>query len=323
MARILEFSDGAERGDMSWWTSYSGDTGTGAVTSSVIHGTYCYYFMSFGFSNAPSGTKTISAPISDMYLRCWVKPIDDFRIAFNNSSTTLLTLRTNTGSQKIDITGGVTASTPNNSFMLNDWQCLEVRYKVSDTVGVLTIKVDNAEIFTYSGDTKPGSETAVDKFIFYGDNVKSFYIDDLALDDAEWCGLGYYLPLNVAGNGSTNQWTSSSGNPNYQNVDEIPPSDTDFNSSMVSGQVDEYTLTTIDLTNLVVQRVIPFFRLSDTAGGSVNAGIRTNSTNYTTTIVCPTSFTTLYSTEYLVNPNTGLEWTQSDINNLQLHISVP
>ena len=201
MSRVLEFSDGAERGDTSWWSSVAGDVGTGATATNCIHGSYCYKLISTGFSTPPVGTKVITTALSEFYLRCYVYPVNDFRIALKNGSATLLTLTTSTSLFRFDITGATTGNTGNNSVALNSWQCVEVHYKISDTIGEIAVRIDGIEVFTFSGDTKPGADSTVNTFVFYGDNVTSFYIDYLALDTADWCCLGYYIGLTPNGSG--------------------------------------------------------------------------------------------------------------------------
>ncbi len=317
MARILEFCDGAERQDVSWWTTTFNSAMT-ATTSNAIHGSYCYFLT--GPDGHNGGLKILSSALSEFYFRCYIRadPAGQTNIRFRNSGTTLLLLAHNTSSSRWDITLGATGDTGSNSIIPATWQCLEVYYKISDTVGVVTVRIDGVQVFTFSGDTKPGSDTTVDNiFIVNG----KCYLDDFALDDAQWCGLSYYLPMTPNANGDVNQWTPTGSVNNYANV-SIPSSDATYNTG-TTGQADEYNMTTASVSDKTVLRVIPFARLQNAAGGTVNLGVRTNSNNYAQSTPTPVSFTWEVGAEYITNPNTGNPWSQSEIDALQLYVAVP
>ena len=81
MSRVLEFSDGAERGDTSWWTV----SGASSSQAQVVHGAYSYLFGGSNFAY-----KTI-APLSEFYFRCYVHIVSaasaSFPIYFIDSAT--------------------------------------------------------------------------------------------------------------------------------------------------------------------------------------------------------------------------------------------
>lgn len=315
MSRIIEFCDGAERGDLSYWTSQPG--GNSGVTTG-IHGAYCYVISSPGVT-AQTASKTITTGLSEFYFRCYVKPITGFNMAFRNSTTSLLTFAHNTTDSRLNITGGATGNTGNNSMIAGTWYCLEVYYKISDTVGVVTVKIDGVQVFTFSGDTKPGADTTVNNFIFYV-TLSSFNLDDLALDTAAWCGLGYYVALTANAAGDVTQWTPTGG-ANYANVG-IPANDSTFNTG-TTGQLDNYAMTSTTLSGATILRVIPWARLKNSAGGTANVGLKTNGTDYTAAVTTPTSFAWLAGSEYINNPQSGNSWLQAELDALQFTVSVP
>ena len=310
MSRVIEFSDGAERGDTTWWSSTG--TGISVNTASAIHGTYCYAL------NITNGVvKTITTGLSELYFRCYVKynsvgPV----ITFRNSTTAILTLTMNTTLWRWDITTATTGNTGNNSVSNSALQCLEVHYKISDTVGELTIRIDGTQVFTFSGDTKPGADTTVDNMII----LANAYFDDFALDTATWCGLGYYIGLTANGAGDSTQWTPTGG-ANYANV-EIPANDSTYNSG-TTGQTDNYALTNPSIGASSILRVIPFARANNPAGGTLNIGLRTYATNYGTAVTTPTSLTWLPGAEYTTNPNSGNAWGASELDSLEFYLNVP
>lgn len=314
MARIIEFSDGAERGDASWWTSGSAS----ATVTNVLHGTYCYQF---GGGSSASAQKTITTPMSEFYFKCYVRwpaGVSSFTMAFRNASTALLTMAYNQAQSRIDISTATTGNTGNNSVTAGVWQCLEVYYKIDNAAGEITIKIDGVQVFTFTGDTQPGAATTMDNFaLSSGSGETTTYLDDFALDDATWCGLGYYVPMTVSADGTLNEWTPSAGS-NYQNVG-IPASDSTYNSTNLA-KTDEYNLTTVDITGKTVLRVIPWGRVQNSLGGSVNMGLLTYATSYTAVVATPTSFAWKPGDEYTVNPNTTNPWNQTELDALQFHI---
>ena len=318
MSRVLEFSDGAERGDTSWWTSIN-NVAVIIDTAEVLHGTYCYKF------DGPNGNnlaqKTLTTPLSEMYFRMYIKVVADVSdanvIRLRSGNAALVTLTYNRTNARWDITGATTGDTGISSFTDDTWYCLEVYYKISDTVGVLTIRLDGATKFTFSGDTKPGAETTVDNMQFF---MGPMYLDDFALDTATWCGLGYYIALTPNAAGDVTQWTPT-GAANYQNV-SIPANDATYNTG-ATGQLDNYGMTTITLGESTVERVIPFARASNPAGGTLNVGLKTGGTNYTASAVTYSSLSWLTGSEYAVSPNTSAAWTQTDINNIQFTAEMP
>ena len=314
MSRVLEFSDGAERGDTSWWTSTTCSVASGVGES----GAYCYEF-----GGSEEATKTLTTPLSEMYFRARVKYNSlpaSCGIALRAGSTNLVALTQNNTSARLDIVGAVTGDTGNNSLTFG-WQVLEVYYKISDTVGVVTVKLDGVTKFTFSGDTKLGTDSTVNLlYVVMPPASNIFYMDDIALDTADWCGLGYYIALTPNAAGDVTQWTPTGG-ANYANVG-IPADDATYNTG-TTGQLDNYAMTTTTLGAASVERVIPFVRASNPAGGTLNVGLKTGGTNYTSAVTTPTSLTWLIGAEYTVSPNTSAEWNQTDLNNIQFTAEMP
>ena len=316
MSRILEFSDGAERGDTSWWTA----SGVSASQANVIHGAYSYLINSGTFAY-----KTI-LPLSELYFRTYVyissAASASFPIYFIDSASNaqILVLTFSSLSERWNITGGTTGNTGNTSQAMDAWTCLELYYKISDTVGVVTVKINGVQVFTFTGDTKPGAASTIDLIQFGPPSATTVYIDDLAIDNAAWCGLGYYIALTTNAAGDVTQWTPTGG-ANYANV-SIPASDATFNTG-ATGQLDNYAMTTTTLGAATVERVIPFLRASNPAGGTVNVGLKTETVEHTTAVTTPTSLTWLPGAEYINNPQTGNSWTQAQLDALQFVVDVP
>ncbi len=91
-----------------------------------------------------------------------------------------------------------------------------------------------------------------------------------------------------------------------------------------SYQNDRYALPDLALTgtiNSVTINIMARATASPTRAGARTL-IRTNGTNYLGTDIILTTGYATYSTAYATNPNTGLAWTWTEINNLQAGVSL-
>ena len=121
------------------------------------------------------------------------------------------------------------------SVPLNTWCCIEFHALISNTVGIVQIKVNGKLRIDFSGDTQPGTIDTVggviwgcsptsENFVCYG------YYDDLAINDPAgtrnntWVGQGGTIGLVPVGAGHYTQLTPSAG-ANWAALDEVPPDD--------------------------------------------------------------------------------------------------
>jgi hypothetical protein len=130
------------------------------------------------------------------------------------------------------------------------WLTLSVEgwYKPLDSNGRWTIKVDGTTVITINTniDTTAGLEN-IDRFCLGcstgddGGTAETYTVyDDIVVDDAGWIGNSYIQKVVPTGVGATAAvWTPSTG-ANWECVDEIPASDTDYIKANVTGYVDTY-----------------------------------------------------------------------------------
>jgi hypothetical protein len=124
----------------------------------------------------------------------------------------------------------------------------------------------------------------------------------------------------ITGAGSSTQWTSSTAATNYANVDEIPYSDTDYNSTNTTDALDLYTLNDC-LNGLDVASVSGVYLNIRTSyeGGPTPTGIQPAlksdvTTGYAATISLSASFFNQQKI-FEINPNTAATFTTSDFTN--------
>jgi len=127
------------------------------------------------------------------------------------------------------------------------WHCVELHILIDNSSGKVTCKVDGLVDFDYTGDTQPGATDTV-KSIGWGswNYLENLYMDDIIINDTtgsfnnSWPGCLSLILLLPSGAGTFTNFTPTSGS-NYQCVDEVPPSSTDYVYAKSSGLTDSYT----------------------------------------------------------------------------------
>ena len=184
------------------------------------------------------------------------------QIAFMEGSVTHITLRQN-ASGGIDVIRGVAGgtvigSTPNGVLTAAAFGYLEAKIIVSDTVGAVTLKLNEATVLTLTGvDTRnAGTGAGIDTVQITTATAGSTDVDDLYVCDAtgaannDFLGDCQVLTRLPSGNGSSTQWLGSDGNSvdNYALVNETSPSSAEYVGSSTSGQRDLLAVTDLPAT---------------------------------------------------------------------------
>lgn len=326
------FTDGAERGDLLAFNLAT----ISVSTTQKRTGNYSYYV-----SGAYNGTINIAAS-SELYFRfgarLTVSGTNNNFVIVRNGTTSLCSVRHVTSSNKLAlIVGSTVVATSTNSINNGEWHLYEIHVKIADSGGVLELKVDGVDFdgASFTGDTKPGTDTTIDNLWFLASGAgASMYLDDIAINnttggvDNSWCGDGHVLALKPNANGDSSQFTGSDGNStdNYLLVDDIPhDSDTSYVQANVSGYYDLYNLEACGLTDVEIKRVWVESIAKDTTTGSgiLTPMIKTNSTEVESNPVpLSTSYALVKSEEFLVNPVTLSGWTVEDLDSLQAGVKV-
>jgi len=335
MSRL--FTDGAEAGDTLAWTIVGSGITSQAGTARI--GGRAYQFNPGASST--SLRKDITAA-SEFYVRM-VFQYNNTNVTpgfeWDSSGASVLGSWRVNSSQNAEIRVGSTLSfTGTEIFQLNTWYVIEIHVKIADAGGVIEYKVDGVLNAGFSGDTKPGSDTQAARLFLvkYGNSSTIAYFDDFAVNDTtgvvdnSWCGDAHIYALTPNANGNSSQFTGSDGNStdNYLLVDEVPSnSDTDYVESLTSGHKDFYGLS--DLPSLpsgsTISRVLVETRARETtaAGDPLQLGVRSSTTeSFSSSIVLSTTFTAQRA-EFLTDPNTLVDWTESGVNAMEAGIKVP
>jgi hypothetical protein len=323
MARI--FIDGFENGSFDNW-----DVGSsGSVSNVIIDGFKGVYSASLAGSY---GTliKTFSTSYNELYIAFKVYPYgdgpDNRLLTFCDSSyTEIAEVSYNRTSHFLELRRGICSgtllATGTTAIEYRQTHLIEVHYKPLNSGGVFTVKIDGNEDVTYSGDTTLGLEN-IKRIIFaataYG-NFNGNY-DDIIVDDANWIGNTYVQKGQVTGAGTTTQWTPSAGS-NYQNVDEIPSSNTDYNSTNTTGHIDTFAVS--DMTGTITAvKAVQLEMMASYEGTPtpthLQLGVRSGGTDYFDTDNSPALSFGRFTKILEHNPNGDVDWTESTVNAMEI-----
>jgi len=211
---------------------------------------------------------------------------------------------------------------------VGDW----VHFGVDLTVGgagTVTVKFDDVtQLNAVSGDFLNGATATVSRVAIQNTRYDSqVYADDLLIQDASGAlkGSGLHCVASYpTAAGDTTQFTPSAGS-NWQNVDETDPNeDTDYNFSSTAAQLDLYNVTDLPAYTGNVLGGEIWMRARKDNGGTEQLKIatKTESVVYYGATEDMTNAYAMYHKQYLLNPNTGVAWTQTEANAAQIGAEV-
>ncbi|HEY5785862.1 MAG TPA: hypothetical protein VIT65_13895 [Microlunatus sp.] len=213
----------------------------------------------------------------------------------------------------------------------NAWHYIEMSATVSDTVGVVTAKVDGTQVVTFTGDTKnAGTATTLDRVDFLN-SAGLMYFDDLYLCDglgaAPWndfLGDMRVQTIRPTAAGSQTDLTPVGSANNWDTVNESPPSITDYNYSATVGARDLYAMGDIAAaTNGVLGvQLVSVAHKTDSATRSVKNLVKVGSTVYASAAKVLAVSATPTLTVHQVNPATSAAWTVSEVNAIETGVEV-
>ena len=214
------------------------------------------------------------------------------------------------------------------AYPLNQWFYLEAQVRHHDSLGIFKIWINGVLVVNFGpGDTKY-NWPLIDAVILEGYHTNARY-DDIYLctdvvPDPPFgdCGVDLILPN---GNGAASQWMGSDSNQvnNWDLVDEVGMSMTDYVASGVAGQQDLYTFTDLPGTTGTIQAVgVVLNAHKDEIGArSVKPLVRRTATNAGTAMPLEGNASGRQAF-FFTDPETGAAWTQSNINAAQFGIEL-
>jgi len=205
----------------------------------------------------------------------------------------------------------------------DEWVYLEVQVTISNT-GSYECRKNGAVVCSGSNVDTQDSANAYATQVNFGPN-KGSYDDAYVLDDDP--GLDDFLgPIKVRRALPTAdvsaQWTRSTGVNNYANVDEVPPSLTDYNYSKTSAHLDLFDFQD-SAGDILGAQLNVGAKLSEPGGKGLTLVCDSNATQQTDDIQLGDSELPLVHTLTLdTDPDTLALWTQAGFNAAQWGVKV-
>ena len=324
MARV--FIESFERGTLNQWDITNGWTMYASAGAIGMDGTYCAYCD----ASTPYLIKSFTG-LAELYMAFLYRPKNNSAniiLSFRNGSTNIGSLRRNTSSTFLEArrgtTGGTLLATGSTGMVLNTTYLIEIYFKPHSTTGVFQVKVNGIAFdINFSGQTTD-SPTSIDSIRFGGDGTlisAYFYLDNVIIDDAGWIGSTKIVSLVPTASGDLIEWTPLAGS-NYENIDETPPSDAEFNLVNANDQTDLFELGAIPGAAYQVRSVqiyTRFVKEGTATPTKIRPVFKTGGTLYEglAEVSVPTSYLNNFNL-LSVNPVTGIAWTIDEINALQL-----
>ncbi|MFF2388950.1 hypothetical protein [Agromyces sp. NPDC058104] len=239
-----------------------------------------------------------------------------------------------TGQIQVMRGGTVAASSAAGLIVAGNWYFIELRATIADSGGVAEVKLNGTQIINFSGDTKNagtattfdmvslGGASTMDTAVTYDD----FYLLNTSGSAPNNTFLGEVVIQALLPNaaGAHTDFTPIGSGANYQNVDEIPPSGSDYNASSTVGAKDSYGVTNLSGSVGTIFGVQENMHASKTGVGAANLKslVRSGGTDYTQPAVALGASQQWYGAIREVDPATSAAWVASAVNALEVGAEV-
>lgn len=236
-------------------------------------------------------------------------------------------------SGNIEINGSPVAYYSTGSLSNAAWFLVEFRFSLGAS-GVIQLRFNGNTVATYTG-AVGSSGAKLESYQLFGGSKHDMFLDDVAINDTSgshnnsWVGNTYVIPLIPNGNGDISEWVGSDADSidNYLLVDDSPdalPSDTEYVSQENDDKKDLYQIANLpslgefDVINNV-QVVAVARKQNEGEGGKIELLLKDNSVEIDAgEVIVPVAYSAMRGDIFATNPNTGVAWTESEINSLQI-----
>ncbi len=260
------------------------------------------------------------------------------------SSTYLLLFRCNSlgtieaawrllASQELVVYRGTTEivrSAPLPYFQQDQWVYFEFWWKQADSGGRWVVKVNGETVIDFTGDTKSEDVTTRPVEAWYIQAIQNnCNVDDVVLNDESgasnnsWPGQVRLQAVVPNGAGDVTQLTPTAG-ANWECVDEIPPTGTDYVYSSTVDQYDLYAMgNPVPIGAATIKNVVLQTRAAlDAGSGSIANIIKSGTVESQGSDEALTEAWRPIRTVWPTNPDGGGAWTWATIDALQAGLKV-
>jgi hypothetical protein len=330
------------------WTAATSSTNVDVLTTGGRFGGGCIRLRTT--SGEETLTKTLAAPITDTaIIGAAIRLVPNITTSTGNNrlvqfadsaGTTHLTLAWSSADQLFRLYRGTTAgtllATSAVTFAPDAWAHLELKASIADSGGICVVRLDGAEIISFTGDTR-NAGTAEVATVRFSSHFQSNDRYDLRLDDVYLCDdtgsrnndlLGDVRVTTLRPDADTAQadFTPLGGGAHYLEVDDAPSADGDA-SYLESGTVGhQERLGLEDLAStpaaILAVQLATVARKDDAGSRSLRAILKSGAvTANGTTRVLATSYT-LYDDRFETDPATGGDWSKPAIDALEPGVEI-
>lgn len=297
-------------------------------------GSYCY-----GVSNSAYGGYFDFTASNEIYLQSAIRfsefPTSEM-VFFKWCAVAGVTL----GTLTVTTSGIVKAYTGDSSTLVgtgtialpvNVYRLIEMRLKIDNSSGVITTKIDSVQDINFSGDTQPGDDTTISRVYLTctsAMNYNNLYFDDVFINDTtgsynnSWPNNVKIVLLQPTADGTTKNWTCSTGTTHYSMVNETSGTATDYIFTASSDTVDEFVVENLPAEATAVRAIRVdslAFRGSSNEPNQLKQGfLLAGGTYFSDAFDLQTTSTLVSSVRLEENPLTTAVFTPSNINDLQL-----
>lgn len=242
--------------------------------------------------------------------------------------------------------GTLIASSAAGVIVGNTHHRVEVWFKVANSGGRVVVRIDDVEVIDFTGDTQGAQNTsgymntfAICSQMNYLGSEHRILHDDVVVNGVSgtinnsWLGDTSILRLAPIGMGSS---TDLAGTPEatnrYENIDEVPPSITEYNSDSVVDEYDLYTFEQLDAITTVHAAAAYAFSQYPATASTFKFVAKPDASEFRSAAKSPTIGGTYGPSPaagpwfrpnvYSVNPDGDIAWTAAAINSLEAGFEV-
>lgn len=258
---------------------------------------------------------------------------DSILVSFEDSGTEQCDLRiTSTGHLKVTRNATLlTDGTSSEALSADTWYYIEWKVTIADSIGAGTCKVTINEVETINvatgQDTKNSTNASVN-YVEIGNITNSALVADIShiyLDNGTtFLGDCKVETLTVNADGTTQNFTSSSGTHKNDVDDATPDDNTTYVESATVNDIELFGFTSLSSTPSLIHALATFNCLTKLDAGTRTLApvLRSNGVNYV-----QTNFNAVDSYKYEVevfptDPDTAAAWTEARVNALEAGLKI-
>lgn len=193
------------------------------------------------------------------------------------------------------------------------WYCIEAKVVVHTTTGRFQVRIDGVDDMGSIGiNTDANVDGAINEIRFEAP-VDDTYIDDIVVREDQWCGTGGVYVISPTAAGTVEEWTGA-----YTDVDDLPPSFTDYITATAESGVD-HVFRHGELAgdyDIGLVGIFAMGRLDSAAADSVFNGLaRVGTTDHTGDAQDLDTIGVYARVLMTANPDGSVAWTTHAVNN--------